>query len=226
MPGPPWSHRWAGLRSTYRASFPPVNGFSNQRPSNSFWDVWRATRAGTSSFVAARTVTSIGSPGRHLDAAVVHDHRVLRLGHDPTTGVEQRLVRHDPSCPQEPSEVRGGLPVQSVRPPFREREALEGRVDLPQELVQGRGGDLPGAQDAVDVPGLPALHLPRPVRRERLDRDRAPRLDDVGPEPAHVRDRRPRMEMIPLDRVAPQARDPLETLAARPPGGSGVAAGP
>src|SRR5438309_3582031 len=103
MPAPPWSHRWAGLSSSYRASFPPANGFSNQRPSNSFWDVWRATRAGTSSFVAARTVTSIGSPGRHLDAAVVHDHRVLRLGHNPATGVEEGLVRHDPPRPDRKS---------------------------------------------------------------------------------------------------------------------------
>src|SRR5438034_217555 len=196
-----------------RATSPPANGFSNHRPSNSFWDVKSATRAGTSSFVAARTVTSMGSPGRHLDPAVVHDHRVLCLRDDPAARVEEGLVRHDPPRPEEPAEVRGGLPVQGVRPPLREREALEGRVEPPEELVHRAGGDLAGAEDPVDVPGLFPLHLPRAVRRERLDRDRVPGLHDVVPEPAPVRDRLPRVEVIPLDRVAGQVRDRFEPVA-------------
>src|SRR3989454_3877282 len=213
IPGPPWSHRCAGVRSSYFASFPPANGFSNQRPPNSFWDVWRATSAGTSSFVAARTLTSIGSPGRHLDPAFVHDHRVLRLRDDPAARVEEGLVRHDPPRPEEAGEVRGRLPVEGVRPPLREREGLERRRELAEELVQGGGGDLPRAEEAVDVPGLLPLHLPRPVRGGRLDRDRVPRLHDVVPEPADVRDRLPRVEVVPLDRVARQVRDRLGPVA-------------
>src|SRR6266540_2339812 len=157
--GPPWSHRWAGVRSSTFACFPPANGFVNHFPPNSFWARWRSTRAGTSASVAGRTLTSMGSPGRHVDPAVVYDHRVLRLRHDPAARVEEGLVRHDPARPEEAAQVRGGLAVQRERPALREREPLELRVEPPQELAQDRGGDLPRAQDAVDVPGLPPLDL-------------------------------------------------------------------
>src|SRR2546428_2569351 len=127
----------------------------------------------------------------------------------PAPFVEQGLVRHDPTRTEEPTKVRRRLRVKRMRPPLREREGPEALLDVLEELVQGRGRDFAGAQQAIDVPRLPPLDLPRAVRREGLDREGVSRLNDFVPKAADVRHGLPCVEVVSLDRVAREVRDRL-----------------
>src|SRR2546428_8014220 len=68
----------------------------------------------------------------------------------PAPFVEQGLIRHDPTRTEEPTKVRRRLRVKRMRPPLREREGPEALLDVLEELVQGRGRDFAGAQQAVE----------------------------------------------------------------------------
>src|SRR3990172_1406164 len=114
---------------------------------------------------AGRTVTSIGSPGRDLDAVLVHDHCVLRLRHHPAADLEEGLVRHHKPPAGQPAEMDRRLPIERVTPAPRERKGVEVRFDLLQELIRGDGGPLSHPDEPVDVPRLATLDLPPPPRR-------------------------------------------------------------
>src|SRR2546427_10494136 len=109
------------------------------------------------------------SPGisrEDLRAAARDNHRVLGLRDDPVADVVQgRVGVHEPG-PEEPRDVRGRLTVEAIAPSLREREAVERLVDLREEPGRGLRADVAHPQDAVDIAGLPAVDLSRPVRRE------------------------------------------------------------
>src|SRR5712664_593959 len=152
-------------------------------------------------------VCGVGSScSRDLGPRTADDHRVFRLGHDPSLDVEEGGIGHHRARSYEGVEEGRGPRLKPIRPAFGERQGLELPRQESEEITEFLllDGFLP--QHAVDVPGPGPVDLSRARGGERFDRDRLSLFQYIVAM-ADVRHALARVEHIPLDRVPGQVPD-------------------